>query len=188
MKKSKFLTKRGLPFALMKFAESKRGTNNVNNLTLADPPVFSTNTFLLHDLDAGTSAGQRIGETIQQSGYYIKLFCQSIDSNVTSWVRCIVYSPRDDQDTDLPTDDLRDIPDPNRFIVWSDKSVSVAGQPGGGSGIITIKKKFKPYRLGRYSDSSGTNVTKGSLYMLLVTNNSTAVEVLGVARLYFKDV
>lgn len=184
---SKFVTKRSLPFQLMKFAETKRSTDQVTTLSLVQPATFANSTLILHDITQGIDQSKRIGEEVQASGYYCRFYFASVSQTI-QWCRVVVYSPRLVDTTEIPLTDINDMADPSKFIIWSDKSVAPAGQIGGGSGIVTLRKKFKPYMKLRWESASGTDITKGSLFVLFLCNVNDGATVHGISRLYFKDV
>ena len=66
-RKTKFVTKRGFPFQLMKYAEQKFSTIAVFNAVLTRPSD-STNRKHLTNIRQGTNQGERVGNMIQTTG------------------------------------------------------------------------------------------------------------------------
>jgi len=186
-RKSKFVTKRGLPFALMKFAEAKFSVDN-DEFNVPDPSVFSTNAVLPLDIARGNGAGQRDGNTVQVSGYYISLHVNALSSSAAQFFRIIIYSPKDASDTTLPGTDTTNIPDPRRFIIWHDKTIVTSNVPGGGTGVLQLKKRFKPYMLTEWDDSTSTNWTKNTIIVQFIASADNTIHLKYSMKTYFRDV
>lgn len=191
-RKSKFVTKRSLPFQLMKFAETKIDSfTNTNKILVANPPTFVDNVELMYSIARGTGADDRIGNIVQASGYYIRCTFAANgtgNQNVMQYFRIIVYQHKIPASTDIPAVGMTDTPDPRRFIIWHDKTMPCSFVPGGGNGVVTLKKKFKPYLKMEWDSSVLTDITKGDLSVMFLAKNDAAVTVDYTVRLYFKDV
>ncbi len=87
-RKSKFVTKRGLPFQLMKFAETKYFTDSIFGLSLPTPADSSSNR-LINLIRIGTFENERIGQKIQVSGYYIRMTFEAVNTNSMRFMRVV---------------------------------------------------------------------------------------------------
>lgn len=186
-RKSKYVTKRGLPFQLMKFAETKFIDDTVN-LNIATPATFLTNVVDLTAIGGGSNQSQRDGNSLQMSGLYISYTMATTDVNNPQFGRLIVYSPRATGSTTLPVDDFLDIVDPDEFKVWYDKISIPAFQQGGTSGVHKVRKSWKPYMKVIYTSSSAASVVQGQVYLMFLSATNVGVTLDLHSRLYFKDV
>ncbi len=189
-KKTKYVTKRGLPFQLMKYAETKysTATSGAPGVDLLLPsPATITNLITLTDIRQGDNFNERDGMMIQITGVYIRIIYEAALTGAAQYLRAILYSPRISSSFLAPASDMVNIIDPEQFIVWSDKTVLCPQNPGNGHGVLTIRKKFKPYMKALYDTDIGGSQTKGTLRLLLLgkINNGTSVQFN--ARVYFKD-
>lgn len=187
-KKSKYLTKRGLPYALMKTVETKYQSQNEGGFLITVPPTFSNNSWQLYDINPGLLFNNRVGNEIQTRSFFCRIFAKSVDGATQVWCRALLYSPRDASATSVPINSLRDIPDHEKYIIWSDKSINCAGQPGGGSGILVMKKRWRPYMKTLYSSSDNNSVQKGAVMLIVVSNVDQNCQIDIDMRLYYKDV
>lgn len=186
-RKSKFVTKRGLPFQLMKFAETKF-IDDTADLNIPSPATFLTNVIELTAIGGGTNQSQRAGNAIQMSGLYISYLMASNDTGNPQFGRVIVYTPRASGSTTLPVDDFLDVVDPDEFKVWYDKISVPAFQAGAGTGVHKVRKSWKPYMKVIYTSSSASSVVQGQVYIMFLSSMNVGVGFEMHSRLYFKDV
>lgn len=188
-RKSKFVTKRGFPFQLMKYAEGKRNTVGFAGFAIPDPPLFSTNVVnLVDNIASGPDNGDRVGNTIQVSGVYVSYTCEAILTSSAQFCRVIMWTPRIADSTELPATNMVNIPDPDRFIIWHDKVHYAPFTAGGGTGVGKIRKKFSPFMKVMYNNDLADSVTKNNLHILVLSKNNLGIEISMSARLYYKDV
>jgi len=188
-RKSKFVTKRGFPFQLMKYAEGKRNTVGFDEFDIPSPAVFATNVVSLVDnIAGGSDNGDREGNIIQVSGVYVSYTCESILTDAAQFCRVIMWTPRIADSTELPAPNMVNIPDPDRFIIWYDKVHNAPFNAGGGTGVGKIRKKFSPFMKVMYNNPFIDSVTKNNLHILVLSKNNVGIEISMSARLYYKDV
>lgn len=185
MKKSKFVTKRGLPFQLMKFAEAKFVLKSLS-LTMASPPTFANQTLKLTEIASGTNQAERVGNEIQLSGVFLNYDMQSAIASARG--RIILYSPRQVTSTALPATDMTTIPDTDRFIIWVDRKVYCGSQAGNGTGLGSIKFKWKPYMKLRYDGEAAGTITQGVVYCVFITAVNGGIILNTNSKTFFKDV
>lgn len=187
-KSSKYVTKRSLPFALMKFAEKKFEDTTVVGEVFAAVPSFAQNCIILTDIAQGTGQKARIGNEIQMSGVFLKYICKST-ATASNWVRFILYTPRVIGDETLPAGRPDDPIDPDEFVVWDDTTVSLSNVAGGGDGTYLFKKRFKPYMKVIWTGGDGgTDVTKGELILCILAEGQSVCQISGYNRMYYRDV
>lgn len=185
-RKSKFVTKRGLPFQLMKYAETKFVDQAVN-LNILNPPTFAANVLELTDILQGDGQGQRIANHINISGLYGRYRINTNDAASPQFCRIVVYTPRVIGSEDLPSQSVVGLIDPERFKVWYDKTSVPSFQQGSGTGVLHIRKKWKPYMKGLYDVDGAGTITQGQILILFLSTNSSGVTLSSNLRLYFKD-
>lgn len=187
-RRTKFVTKRALPFLLSRNAEAKRFT-----LGLTDH-VLTLSTPLTQDYTAipqGTEVSERIGVNIKVSGWVLKATL-SIDpfTSLTrpSFTRFILWMPRGDISVSPPDVNPTEFPDPEKYIIWLDRTVPNPWTNSLSGSMITMRKRFKPY-MNVVFDASGTfSVEKNRLQLLIVTDDTTGGLLLTVdSRVYFRD-
>ncbi len=105
-RKSKFVTKRGLPFQLMKYAETKYITFGNTDLTLPNPASLFINNIQLANIREGSGLNERIGQQIQLTGIHIKIIYQAVNANDVRFLRVGVWTPRIVDDTADPFTDM----------------------------------------------------------------------------------
>ncbi len=187
-RKSKFVTKRGLPFQLMKYAETKYHTIGSSNITLTVPPSGdSVNP--LYVIRRGSAEIERTGNEISISGVYIRIIAESALVGSAQYLRAVLYTPRTPQSMlpVVPDSGMTTFIDPDLFVVWFDKTMLVTFTPGGGAGVMVIRKKFKPYMKAIYDQDLGTLIQRGPLLLGLFGKNNLGTNVTFTGRLYFKD-
>jgi len=188
-RKTKFVTKRGLPFQLMKFAESKFHDKTATNFLLLSPADYINNVFVATDISRGTGSTSRVGNIVQVSGYYMRMTYESVQQVQAEYMRLIIYTPKQDMlSSELPANDMVSAVDPRRFIIWHDKTVLCANAPGGSKGVMVIKKRFKPYLKLEWDSSNELDVTKGQLLVLALGRTNEAVRINFDFRLHYRDV
>ncbi len=187
-RKSKFVTKRGLPFQLMKYAETKYLTFSDTDVVLANPASLFVNNINITNIREGTGLNERVGQMIQVTGFHIKIIFKAVNANDLRFLRVGVWLPRIPDDTTAP---FTNMVIQNQFeeeTMWFDKVVPCptagAGTPGG---VMTIKKKFKPYLKVMFADDLGESQTKGTLRLIMLPKANASVEASWSVRTYFKD-
>jgi len=187
-RKSKFVTKRGLPFQMMKYVETKNTVIELLNSLADNPPVLGVNNVSLVNIREGAGQFERIGSMIQVTGIHVKIIFEGVNSNALRFLRVGLWSPRDAQTTIGPWDNMVDQADTDVHIMWFDKvaiaPLAEASTPGG---VITIKKKFKPYLKTIYSTNLGDSVTKGMLRLILLPKADLSCTFSYSAKTYYKD-
>lgn len=187
-RKSKYVTKRGLPYQLQKHAEKKFFEHEFASAVFSNPPSYSTSVFEMTQISQGTGNKARIGNEVQMTGLFYKFAIKSKATN-SSWFRIVMYTPRIIGDVSLPCTLIADQIDPDAHIVWSDKIVALANIQGGGSGIIQYKKRFKPYLKVQWDGGSSLlDITRGQVLMLMIAEDVNVVEVNGYCRSYWTDI
>lgn len=185
-RKSKYVTKRGLPFQLMKYNETKYkdiGGSNIVLNTIA--PIIQHNELTL--LTQGNSIDQRIGNVAQASGVYTRIVFEAQLTGQMQFVRCVLSTPRITSETGLPISDMVTPIDPDIWKVWYDKTLPCPFVPGGGGGVLTIRKKFKPYMKLIWDSVLGSDITQGKIFFTILPKNALGVQATWNTRLYFKD-
>jgi len=185
-RKSKYVTKRGLPFQMMKYAETKYHTLDQGPLTLPVPPS-GTNVIRLDDIRRGAAENERVGNEVQVTGVYIRLIYEAALTGTSQYMRAILYSPRLISAVNPPALTVTEIPDPDNVVIWFDKTVLCTFTPGGGSGVMTIRKKFKPYMKSIWDTDLGGSIQKGPLILCLLGHIASGTSVSFSSRVYFKD-
>ena len=105
-RKSKFVTKRGFPFQLMKYAESKQIEFTLTDNLLPNPSMIGLGFRSMVNIREGTDLLERVGREIQITGIYIKMIYQAENDNSVRWLRATLFSPRDMSNTDEPAFDM----------------------------------------------------------------------------------
>lgn len=186
-RKSKFVTKRSLPFQLMKYVEQKFVVLAIADLPLA-VPATTANLIHLTAINQGNDQFTRDGNMIQVTGIYAKITFTAVSSAKIRFFRMIIYSPRVTNDINSPVSRVVGLPDPDEFVIWVDKLVPcplpAAATPGG---VMMVKKKFKPYMKVLYDDATGGSIKKNSIRLALIGSEDVAVNINLELRLYFKD-
>lgn len=186
-RKTKFVTKRGLPFQLMKYVETKYDVEAQNNLLLENPSV-SANRSHLTNIRQGIGEVERIGNMVQITGVHVNIIFEAVNPNSMRFLRVVLYTPRSAVVDGDPVINMVDHPDTRDFIIWFDRTVScplpAAATPGG---TMTVKKKFKPYMKTQYTGSLGSDISDKPLYLLLLPSANLAVEASYNVRTFFKD-
>ncbi len=187
-RKSKFVTKRGLPFQLMKYAESKFLTFSLADFLLTSPATSGLNLRSLVNIREGPGINERIGRQIQLTGIYVKIIYNAVNDNNTRWMRVTLSQPRLPDVIEQPTVGMVDSPSFNETIMWFDKTVLCptigAATPGG---VMVLKKKFKPYIKVRYENNLGADIFQSQLFLTLLPKDTLSVIVSMEAKVYFKD-
>ncbi len=189
-RKSKFVSKRGFPFQLMKFAEAKQADIQQTIILGSVGAITRLNPFAI---GRGTGATSRIGNIIQVSGYYSRWTYQSDTVALVQFWRVTVYqNKKEAQGTDVPATDMVNVPDPRKFIIWDDRTLMVpnAVNGNGKNGVMIMKKRFKPYLKVEYDSATNTDISRGNIWVQMLSNDPGADHVtLNVDwRTYFRDV
>jgi len=171
----------------MKFAETKYITTADAGLALPFPASGSS-VIPLVDIRQGTDIDERVGNEVQVSGVYIRIIYEAALTGTTQWMRALLYSPRVPGSVLPVVSNMVDQPDPDEFIIWFDRTALCTFTPGGGSGVMTIRKKFKPYMKTIFDTSLGPTQQKGQLILGLFGQNDLGTVLSYSARVYFKDV
>ncbi len=188
-RKSKFVTRRALPFLLMRTAEAKRQGDDVLDAIL---DVLNPVDFDLSILASGTTVGQRVGNSVQVTGF-IGNFTFSIDNTINEtqprYARIILWMPRGDSNVAPPVVTPTSFPDPENYIIWADRRVALGWTNSIVGSSATIKKKFKPYMLMNYDSTASTSCIKGKLQCTVVTDSDSGAATLTAdLRIFFRDV
>ncbi len=192
-RKSKYLTKRGLPFALMKQVETKSNSVEDADVSMVSGLPIDIN---LTQIAGGDTVNQRVGNEIKVSSVFFKCgFSNSIDAtlptNKAYFGRVMLWSPRDitaSASTPLDAEPF-EFPDRQKWIIWADKTVPIPWANSISNSIITIKKRFKPYMKVLYDSSGSGSAIKHPLFITITTNSATAlVECSYMSRVYYKDI
>ncbi len=189
-KKSKFVTRRALPFLLMKQAEAKR-----KSLSILDA-VISVSTSVELDMSVisrGDATGERIGNEVQITGF-IGQFTFSVDAEGIPetrprYARVILWMPRGDSEVAPPEVLPTEFPDPESYIIWADRTVPIPWTNSISNSMITIKKKFKPYMLLTYNGSTNTSALKGKLQVQITSDSESGGALCtGNVRMFYRDI
>lgn len=187
MGRSKFVTKRQLPFLMSKIAEPKQINNNFEDILIAKPATAATNGRSLTTIAQGDGKAEREGNLIQVTGYFCSFAVESEDTLIAQWLRIIIYTPRKVGTTLLPADDMTSQPDTDKFIIWHDKTVAPALQPGGGVGLIKLKKRWVPYMKVRYDSGADSSVQENEVIVLVLSHLNEGVKLRAQMRLFYRD-
>ncbi len=181
-RKSKFITKRALPFLLMKNAEPKFHELDFTDLVAPGTPTNLDLTFIAQ----GDSQNERIGQSIQATGVYFRAVL-GVTANVDGpiYVRYILYTKRNNATADLNVTGPS-IPDFDQYIIWADKLMPCPWTNNISNSVTTIRKKFKPFMKVMYNGSGAGSVEKGNLH-LMMTVNTDEVNINYAVRLYYRD-
>ncbi len=183
-RKTKFVTKRALPFLLMKNAEPKFHEID-STVTLTAASSFTLDlTFIIQ----GDGQDERIGQSIQATGVYFRAIMgiAGVATTQPSYTRVILYSKRQNATTDLLVTGPS-LPDFDKYIIWSDKLVPNPWTNSISNSMVTIRKKFKPFMKVLYSGSGSGSVEKNNLRMLMSVNTGS-IDVNFAVRLYYRDI
>ncbi len=187
-RKSKYVTKRGLPFQLMKYAETKYIVFADSDVSLPNPSSTLSNINLVN-IREGTGLNERVGQQIQITGVHIKIIFKGANSNDLRFFRAMLWTPRISDDSSPPVLDMVNTAQFEEHTVWADKlaiaPLAEASTPGG---VYTFKKKFKPYLKTMYTTALGEDVSKGMLRLLMLPKADLSVVVSWNAKVYFKDI
>ncbi len=190
-RKSKFVTRRALPFLLMKQAEAKFVNVNPSIIPL-DVDSSSTVTLDMTAISEGNARNNRIGQAIQTTGVFFKCtFGLGLVSQVTDarYARVVLYSTREANSApDLNVAPM-EFPDFDKYIIWSDKTVPVPWTNNLSNSMVTIRKKFRPYMKTLYDASGSGSVEKNNLRIMISTDADpgNVISVRWHSRLYFRD-
>ncbi len=187
-KKSKYVTRRALPFLIQRQAEPKYNQSTVAGLDFfASLPEEND----LTSITTGTGRGDRIGNQIQVTGVYARGFFSPSHGGETPtdnayMARVILYTPREQSEVfDVLPGELID---KERFVIWYDRLVPIPWTNQIDGGRFTIKKSFKPYMKVVYDTSVSTSAVKNSLKILISTNSLLNLVTLDYhSTLYFRD-
>lgn len=188
-RKSKYVTRRALPFLLARKAEKKYEDKSFDDELVASLPIEHDMT----TIPTGTGVNERVGNVIQVTGIFGKfLFSNSLDdttpTNKAYYGRVICWMPRGDLAAiQLDAEPGTNI-DPDKYIIFFDKTVPIPWGNGISNSMVTLKKSFKPYMNITYDNNNSTGVEKNKLQVSVFTNSLTAiVECKGNIRMYFRD-
>ncbi len=188
-KKSKYVTKRGLPFMMMRMAEAKHVNQEVQNEPINSGLIVTDN---LTAIGRGDTAGTRIGNEVQVTGLYCTgFFSPSHDDTFPTssayMGRVVLYTPRQEIDATLDPLPGENI-DKDKYIVWYDRLVNIPWTNSVSGRTFTIKKKFKPYMKVIWDGAGSVDVTKNGIHLVITANSGTdLVEVTYRWRMYFRD-
>ncbi len=188
-RKSKFVTRRALPFLLMKTAEAKRQGDEVQDAILS---ASSSVEFDLSLIDQGDSVGQRTGNSVQATGF-IGNFTFSLDPTISetrpNYARILLWMPRGDSNVVPPNVSPTEFPDPENYIIWADRRIALPWINSVQGSHATIKKKFKPYMKMNWDTALAVSCIKGKLQATVVSDSTTgAGRLTADLRLFFRDI
>ncbi len=173
---------------MMKYVETKHRVVEGLDRLADNPSILALNNISLVEIREGVADNERIGSMIQVTGIHVKIIFQGVNSNDLRYLRVGLWSPRIPDATSQPYDNMVDQPDTDTDIMWFDKvmvaPLAAASTPGG---VITIKKKFKPYLKTLYQTNLGDSVTRGMLRLILLPKADASVTFSFSAKTYFKD-
>ncbi len=191
-RKTKFVTRRALPFLLNKHAEPRYidDPNGGSNIPIND--------ILPHDseltlISTGGNVNSREGNEIRVSGFYLSLTCRPDITGVTAtnnvrYLRVVLYTKRSLAEVDMDVTPTEIIQREN-YIVWADKMCQVPLNSPGSNSMIKIRKKWKPYMKVIYDGSGESTATSNALFLHVSTDSPDPelVEFSYNARLYFRE-
>jgi len=186
-RKSKFVTKRGLPFQLMKYAETKYNDEGVLDRLLTNPATLGVQFESIVSIGTGNTVNTRVGNIIQVSGFYGRCIYESTLTGQMQYIRICIVTPRDVNNANVPIVDMVTPIDPELHKIWYDKTVPCPFVPGGGHGVLTFRKKFKPYMKTIFDSSVAASVQQGALNFCILTKNDGGATASWCVRTYFKD-
>ncbi len=187
-KKSKFVTRRALPFLIQRQAEAKYRTGNIVGLDMTAPLPEENE---ITAMGTGVNRSDRNGNQIQVTGVYARGFFSpnhddTIPTNSAYMGRVVLYTPRNVTDVldVLPGEAI----DKELYIIWYDRLVHIPWTNSVTGNTFTIKKSFKPYMKVTYDSSGTTSVVKNPLKILISCNSPTNFVTLDYHwKLYYRD-
>jgi len=190
-RKSKYVTKRSLPFQLMKYAETKRLITDFDDEIID----LAGNTFDLSLITQGETQSTREGNEIQFRSVYCRFYTEvagTPQSGQAVYMRFILYSPRLANLSVPPVTEMRGFVDMDNYIVWQDKWVQVGTDRLHGA-LVTIKHKWKPYMKLLWNGNGATTHRKGSVFLQIIRTSTAEVDppnvlLNGFATAFFKDI
>ncbi len=173
---------------MMKYVETKNTRLETLNTDGTNPASLGINNVSLVSIREGTGQFERIGSMVQITGIHVKIIFNGVNNNDLRFLRVGLWSPRIADANSQPFDNMVDQADTDTHIMWFDKvaiaPLAEASTPGG---VMTIKKKFKPYLKTIYQTNLGDSVTKGMLRLILLPKVTSSVTFSFSAKTYFKD-
>ncbi len=186
-RKSKFVTKRGLPFQLMKYQETKFESFFETAITL-QTAIPATQVIDMSSIFQNVQANGRVGNQINVSGFYCTVIHEAALTGQMQWIRVVVVTPRITTFLGKPIVDMIAPIDPREWKVWYDRVHRSAGPSSGGNAqVFHIRKKFKPFMKVTYDNVSDLSVTENKLMFFITTQNNLGTIASYHCRLYFKD-
>ncbi len=187
-RKTKFVTKRGLPFQLMKYVETNFRTFGTGSEFAVKSAGNPGELFIaITDIPVGTERFERIGNMVQARGFFMRIIFESALAGAGQYIRIAMTSPRDIGDTIPPIADMVTQINPDTHKVWYDKTHFAAFQSGGSKGVVEVKKRFRPYMKLMWDGPSGDDITKGRIDLTIISKVNDGVNATFRGRLYFKD-
>ncbi len=186
-RKTKFVTKRSLPFQMMKYVETKFFDNVQQDITAVTPVPVGPQFQAINLMNQGSDTFNREGNMVQQTGLYARFILESALSGTNQWLRIAFVTPRITNSISFPLLNMTTAIDTDTHIVWYDKVHNCAFQPGGGNGVVTVRKKFKPYMKQLYDNLVMSSIQKGSIQIAILPQNTGGVVFSYTVRTYFKD-
>lgn len=192
-RKSKFVTRRALPFLLAKNAEAKYidSAEGGTDILLTDNAPHDDQMTLIQ---SGSRVDRRAGNEIQVTGFYMTFTCSPHILGVPEatskvrYIRIVLYTKRSVAEPDLEVGPV-DIIEKEPYIVWIDKMVQVPFNSSASKGHVVLRKKWKPYMKATYTDTSIGDIAHNGVYLTISTDtpNPELVEFSYNARLFFRD-
>ncbi len=187
-RKTKFVTKRGLPFQMMKYVETNFRTFG----TSVEFPVKSSGNpgefFIdITNIPLGTDRFERIGNMVQARGFFMRIIFEAALAGTAQYIRISFTTPRLIGDTLPPITDMVTQINPETHKVWYDKTHYAAFQSGTSRGVVEVKKRFRPYMKLLYEGPAGDDITKGQIDLTIISKVNDGVNATLSGRLYYKD-
>ncbi len=187
-RRTKFVTKRALPFLLSKNAEAKRRNLSVTDHVLSDTTALN---FDYTQFAQGVGVANRIGNEVKVTGFIAKLTFSVVPGDLPQrprYARVLLWQPRGDVDVLPPDAAPTELLDPEQFTVWVDRIVPLPWTNSLDNSFLTIRKKFKPYMNMIFDSSSSTSIQKNKLQLSISTDESVNTFFVSVgSRMYFRD-
>ncbi len=190
-RKSKFVTKRALPFLLAKNAEAKYFDDPLGGagILITDNAPHDSELTLI---STGGNVSSREGNEIQITGFYMSFTCAphvlAVADNDIHYIRVVLYSKRSLTIGDLDVTPTEIISKEN-YVVWVDKIAQVPLQSSGINAIMKIRKKWKPYMKATFNGTGSDTIVKNAVFLSITSDapNPLLSEFSYAARLFFRD-
>ncbi len=187
-RKTKFVTKRALPFLLSRNAEAKRLDIEIISSSVTESTSLDLEFF---GMSQGDSVSQRIGNEIKVSGFMARCTFSidpTFDLDRPFYARILLWMPRGDISEPSPNPGPTELLDPEKYVVWVDRVIPLPWTNAVSGTVVTIKKRFKPYMKMLFDSGTQGNVQKNALQLSISTDSAaTGLQVSVGARMYYRD-